>query len=281
MAIWHSARLAPEEHSGPGWLGRGLDAPIEAARTRADGAADPFIGDGMPPASLRARRAATSALDRIDDLILPERWSRPLTAGDPATPMTGDDREAYVRRSPLDAEDASGRAAELARRRADGDARYPDTAPAIRLQTIARLLDADRGARVFYTIPPGYDTHAGPVDTHFGLLFELAGAIEAFLDDLTSAELAERVAVPGLSEFGRLVAENSSGGPVFLAGLGVRPGVQGKVPGLTDLVDGDPRTTTDFPWVHAAVLVCWPVLPSHPALGSSFEALSLFRPATS
>src|SRR5689334_1269817 len=70
MAIWHSARLDPEEHSGPGWLGRGLDAQIEVGRTKSDGAAALFIGDGTPPAALRARRAATSALDRIDDLIL-------------------------------------------------------------------------------------------------------------------------------------------------------------------------------------------------------------------
>src|SRR6516165_469057 len=26
MATWHTARLDPEEHKGPGWLGRGLDA---------------------------------------------------------------------------------------------------------------------------------------------------------------------------------------------------------------------------------------------------------------
>src|SRR5438067_8275302 len=26
MAIWHTARLDPVEHSGPGWIGRGLDA---------------------------------------------------------------------------------------------------------------------------------------------------------------------------------------------------------------------------------------------------------------
>src|SRR5437667_6136624 len=26
LATWHTARLDPEEHKGPGWLGRGLDA---------------------------------------------------------------------------------------------------------------------------------------------------------------------------------------------------------------------------------------------------------------
>src|SRR5262249_60731518 len=71
MAIWHSARLDPEEHAGPGWIGRGLDAQIEATRAKADGAAALFIGDGTPPGALRARRAAASALDPIPHLLLP------------------------------------------------------------------------------------------------------------------------------------------------------------------------------------------------------------------
>ncbi len=138
--------------------------------------------------------------------------------------------------------------AELTGRRAEGDARYPGTTLAGRLQTIARLLKADLGARVFYTVQGGYDTHAGQSNTHYSLLFELGGAVKAFLDDLAAAKLADRVVVLGFSEFGRRVAENSSAGTdhgtaglVFLAGPGVKSGVHGKVPSLTDLVDGDPK----------------------------------------
>ncbi len=76
MAIWHSARLDPEEHAGPGWIGRGLDTQYEGGKERTGGASALFIGDGTPPAALRARRAATSSLDRLDDLVLPEGWSR-------------------------------------------------------------------------------------------------------------------------------------------------------------------------------------------------------------
>ncbi|WP_422923039.1 DUF1501 domain-containing protein [Singulisphaera sp. PoT] len=42
MAIWQSARLDPEEHDGPGWLGRGLDEM-------------PRPADGQPPRSTSAR----------------------------------------------------------------------------------------------------------------------------------------------------------------------------------------------------------------------------------
>ncbi len=189
------------------------------------------------------------------------------------------------RRSVLDAYAASDRVAELTRRRIDADARYPDSALAGKLRTVAQLLKADLGARVFYTIQSGYDTHAGQSNAHFSLLFELGGAIKAFLDDLTAAKLADRVTVLGFSEFGRRVAENGSAGTdhgtaglVFLAGPGVRPGVHGKVPSLTDLVNGDPKIATDFRRIYASVLEDWLGLPAPTSLGASFEPMPLFRP---
>jgi uncharacterized protein (DUF1501 family) len=288
MAIWQTARMDPEEHSGSGWIGRGLDTQVGAEWGEQRGAAALFVGDGTPPAALRARRAATSALDRIDDLVLPEGFGRSPADLAPAPAAASDDLDAYVRRSTLDAYAASQRVAELTGRRAEGEAKYPNTALAGRLQTIARLLKVDLGARVFYTVQSGYDTHAGQSNTHYSLLFELGDAVKAFLDDLAAAKLADRVVVLGFSEFGRRVAENSSAGTdhgtaglVFLAGPKVRAGVHGKVPSLTDLVDGDPKITTDFRRVYAAVLDDWLGLPSQPALGSRFEALSLFRAVVS
>jgi uncharacterized protein (DUF1501 family) len=283
MAIWQTARLDPEDHSGPGWIGRSLDEQAESGSRRASGAAALLIGDGAPPAALRGRRASASALERIEDLTLPAGSSRSVIAT-PLTSNTDEDLEAFVRRSMLDAYSASERVTDLTRRRIESDARYPETALAGKLRTVARLLKAGLGARVFYTIQSGYDTHAGQYNTHYNLLLELGGAVKAFLDDLTAARLADRVAVVGFSEFGRRVAENGSAGTdhgtaglVFLAGPGVRPGVHGKVPSLTDLVDGDPHISTDFRSVYAAVLEDWLGLPSRGALGSKFEPMSLFR----
>ncbi len=283
MAIWQTARLDPEDHSGPGWIGRSFDEPAEAWSPRASGAPALLIGDGTPPTALRGRRAAASALDRIEDLTLPEGSARSVITT-PLNSAADDDLEAYVRRSVLDAYSASERVTELTRRRIDSDVRYPDTALAGKLRTVAQLLKADLGARVFYTIQSGYDTHAGQSNTHYSLFFELGGAIKAFLDDLTAAKLADRVTVLGFSEFGRRVAENGSAGTdhgtaglVFLAGPGVLPGVHGKVPSLTDLVNGDPKISTDFRRVYAAVLENWLELPSRTALGAAFEPIPLFR----
>jgi uncharacterized protein (DUF1501 family) len=287
MAIWQTARLDPEELNGPGWIGRSLDERLETgASPGATGGAMLFIGADTPPTALLGRRAAATALERIEDLTLPGGSARSLVQ----TPLTTgqgppDELGAFVRRSMLDAYASAERVAELTRGRATGAAvSYPNTALASRLKTVSQLLKADLPARVFYTVQSGYDTHAGQTITHYGLLNELSGAIKAFLDDLAAAKLAERVTVLCFSEFGRRVAENSSAGTdhgtaglVFLAGQQVRAGLHGSVPSLTDLVDGDPKISTDFRRVYAAVLEDWMGLPSRSALGAKFEAMPLFR----
>ena len=194
-----------------------------------------------------------------------------------------------MRRSVLDAYAASERVAELTRRRhrcrRPLSRHRPWPASSGRWPSSSRPTWAPGS---FTRSSRGYDTHAGQSNTHYSLLFELGGAVKAFLDDLTAAKLADRVTVIGFSEFGRRVAENGSAGTdhgtaglVFLAGPGVQPGVHGKVPSLTDLVDGDPKITTDFRRVYAAVLEDWLGLPSRTAFGAAFEPMPLFRPTRS
>ncbi|MFI5456240.1 MAG: DUF1501 domain-containing protein [Isosphaerales bacterium] len=288
MAIWQTARLDLEERGGPGWIGRGLDARAgtSAAAGPAAGTSALYVGEGTPPIALRGRRAGAMSLERIEDLTLPGGSCRSLMETPLETQAEVDDGlSAYVRRSVLAAYSSAERVAELTQRRGTGqDARYPETALAGRLRTVAQLLKADLGARVFYTIQSGYDTHAGQSNTHYQLLDELSSAAKAFLDDLTSSNLADRVTVLCFSEFGRRVAENSSAGTdhgtaglVMLAGPGVRAGLHGNVPSLTELVDGDPKISTDFRRVYATVLEDWLGMPSRAALGSDFEPLPVFR----
>jgi uncharacterized protein (DUF1501 family) len=276
MAIWHTARLTPEEHGGPGWLGRALDA---APRPDGGVAASLFVGPETAPAALRGRRVAASALNRLEDFLLAVDDPRPAFAG----PAGGDDVAAFVRRSVLDAYATAGRMAVVAR--AGGRSlRNPSTSLAERLGLIARLLKAGSDARIFYTLQAGYDTHGGQQTVHPVLLAELAGALKAFLDDLAAARLAERVAVLCFSEFGRRVQENASqgtdhgtAGPVFLAGPGVRAGLVGEAPKLLDLQEGDLKMAIDFRRVYATVLEDWLGLPCKPALGAAFTKLPLFR----
>jgi uncharacterized protein (DUF1501 family) len=229
---------------------------------------------------LRSRRSVVSALTRPEDALLNLKGDAKATVKSPegASGLTD-----FVRRSVLDAYATSDRMAEVVLVK-DGGATYPATALAGRLRVIARLLKAGLGTRVFYTRHEGYDTHSAQLVSHPLLLSELGGALRAFLDDLTAAKLAERVAVLCFSEFGRTVRENGEGGtdhgtagPVFLAGPGVRAGVVGKTPSLLDLEEGEPKMSVDFRRVYATVLEKWLGLPSKPALGAAFELLPLFR----
>jgi uncharacterized protein (DUF1501 family) len=271
MAIWHTARLDAEEQAGLGWLGRGLDETPKASSL--------LVGAGPPPVALRGRRAVASAVERVEDFTLAAGADprKALPRDEPA-----DELAAFVRRSMLDAYATADRLKAAA---GGGDgARYPQSGLANRLRLIARLLKTGVGARVFYTTQGSYDTHSAQLFTHSNLLFELAGAVKAFLDDLTTARLADRVAVLCFSEFGRRVQENGSSGtdhgtagPVFLAGPRVKGGLVGRTPSLTDLEAGDLKMGLDFRRVYAAVLEDWLGLPAKAALAGTFERLPLFR----
>jgi uncharacterized protein (DUF1501 family) len=276
MAIWQSARLEAEDRNGPGWLGLGLDG----VRPTAEGSASSlFVGSGPVPIALRGHRSLAASLERLDDLTLDPaaRAGRSLTED-----AAGDDLEAFVRRSTLDAYTSSDRLAALGREK-DAGARYPASELATRLRTVARLLKGGHNARIYYTTQSGYDTHASQLFPHANLLGTLSDALLAFLDDLAAAKLAERVVVLCFSEFGRRVAENGSAGtdhgtsgPVLLVGPSVRNGLTGPYPSLTDLQDGDLKMAVDFRRVYATILESWLSLSGRSALGGAFEPLPLF-----
>jgi uncharacterized protein (DUF1501 family) len=284
MAIWHTARFDPLDHTGPGWIGRGLDV---RAVPETSGPASLYVGAGAVPSALRGRSAPVGSLEHIDDITLSQSSAAKPAAGDATDDRESSDSVAsFVQRAALDAYATADRLAALGRD--DSKARYPSSALAQRLRLIARLLKGGFGARVFYTLQTGYDTHGAQPGTHFQLLNELSGALEAFHADLGASALLDRVLVMAFSEFGRRVAENGSAGtdhgtsgPVFLAGTHIQSGLIGTYPSLTDLVDGDLRMTVDFRRVYATVLEDWLGLASRNALNGTFERMPLFRPARS
>jgi uncharacterized protein (DUF1501 family) len=275
MATWQTARLDPMDHRvGLGWIGQALSA---APQPNA-GVGSFYIGlEAIPPA-LRGRASTASALAQLDDFASPV----PATLRSAIAGQAGqDDLTNYIRQTLLDGYTTAAALQEAARAREDRA--YPPTELARRLQLVARLLKSGSQARVFYTTQPGYDTHGHQLPQHALLLRNLAGALHAFLEDLSAARLADRVCVLIFSEFGRRVAENGSAGtdhgtaaPVFLAGPSVQTRLVGETPSLTDLVDGDLRTTIDFRRVYATILEDWLDLPARAALGGAFDRLRLF-----
>jgi uncharacterized protein (DUF1501 family) len=277
MAIWQTARVDHPADGSPGWLGRALDA-APAAR----GPAAVHIGDQSLPRALFARRSVATSFADASDLTLTLPGSAAASTM-PAGPG-GDDVASFVHRSVSDAYATAAELQAAARSGRGASGRYPATELARRLDLIARSLKSGNRARVYYVIQPGYDSHAVQMPAHDRLLRELSGALKAFLEDLATGQLADRVLVLCFSEFGRRPEENGSlgtdhgtAGPVFLAGSSVRAGLAGKTPLLGDLQDGDLRWSTDFRSVYATILERWLAIPSAPVLGGRFEPLPILR----
>ena len=248
MAIWQTANFDPEEQKSYGWLGRALDA---------DNGTSALLGNGALPVALRGRRSTALSLSHMDDLLLTDAAIARRALG---TESNGD-LLAFVRRQAADGYSAAEKMAKLTH---GENAHYPSSVLADRLQSIASLLKSDLGPRVFYTLQPSYDTHASQTNIHANLLREFAEAVKAFFADLREAKLAERVVLLAFSEFGRTIAENGSAGTdhgtagsVFLVGPSVKGGLIGTMPSLTDLVEGEPKMTTDFRNIYASILDQW------------------------
>jgi uncharacterized protein (DUF1501 family) len=111
----------------------------------------------------------------------------------------------------------------------------------------------------------GFDTHANQMPTHERLLAFLASNLAILRRNLIAADLWKDVVVMTYSEFGRRAKQNASGGtdhgtsaPQFVMGGGVKGGLHGAYPSLTDLQDGDLRHTVDFRNVFATLAQgCW------------------------
>jgi uncharacterized protein (DUF1501 family) len=274
MAIWQTARFDPTEHRSYGWIGRALD---EAPAARGAGPSALLVGSDLPPVAIRGRRSVAAALDSLDDMAV-SKSSRPHLS---AAGASDESLAAFVHRSTLDALTTADRLQQAAKQ-THASAAPPDSELAGRLALIARLIKSDFGARVYYAMQSGYDTHAFQRDTHDRLLRELSQALRFFLDDLKRAKLDERVVVLAFSEFGRRVDENASEGtdhgtaaPVLLAGAKIKSGLHGASPKLPSVAGVDPVASTDFRQVYQDVLTKWLNVPAEGVLNGKFPSLNL------
>lgn len=161
---------------------------------------------------------------------------------------------------------------------AEGGASYPSGTLATQLRNLAQLIKLDTGIVAATLDFGGWDTHEGqgipnPGNAghyeYFGIrLEELSRALHAFYTDLAGSALGNlmnRVQVVVLSEFGRRVRSNGSGGTdhgygnlMLALGGRVNGGLHGQFPGLDDnsLFEGqDLDVTTDYRQVLAELLV--------------------------
>ncbi len=172
---------------------------------------------------------------------------------------------------------------------------YPDGDLGAALRDVARLVKAGVGLRVATVDFGDWDMHQGLGRVDGGWmarqLTELGAALAAFATDLGAAMAGVNVVT--LSEFGRRVAENASGGldhghgnAMLLLGGGVvggrvHGGWRGLAPAVLDA--GDLPAANDYRAVLAEILErrCGvPASAAFPGLGSGRLGLTRARPAT-
>ena len=158
---------------------------------------------------------------------------------------------------------------------------YPKTPFSQGLNLISAIINAGLGTKVFYVSLGTFDTHVNQRVRQDTLLEQFAGGMNAFYADLAAHGADDRVVTMTFSEFGRRVAENANRGtdhgtaaPMFIVGGGVKGGVYGDHPSLTDLDFGNLKWHTDFRSVYATILERWLGVPSAPVLGDGFSTLN-------
>jgi uncharacterized protein (DUF1501 family) len=260
MDIWQTAQ--PERPGTTGWLGRWLDGaggdprlavsfepvlpPLMAGATSA-GAAVPLTGRKQA-----AKLAGVAGLGAV-------------SAGEPALQARAAACFADLRA--VDAMITDVREAADA----DADADEREAAPATgtggraelgaQLDLVAQCVEAGVATRAYSVSLGGFDTHADERQLQEILLGQVDTAVTSFVDRMAKTAEGRKVVVAVYSEFGRRVRANASEGTdhgtasnVFLLGAGVRGGLHGEAPSLTDLDDGDLQYGIDFRDVYATLV---------------------------
>jgi uncharacterized protein (DUF1501 family) len=282
LDMWWSA--APGQTFRTGWLGRWLDLAASASTdpsvdpARASSAPLPAIGLGGAVPALRAERVQAIGVGEIDRFVLP--------TGDPALLEAWSGLGEAHAAARLATDVFAALAAATAATGGDGSAPGDGDRVADRLAVAAELIVTRPDVRVVHVSMGSFDTHSNQLDTHAGLLGELAQALAAFQRRIDEAGASDRVLVITTSEFGRRVAENGSGGTdhgtagvLLVLGGGVRTdgaAVFGSID-PEDLVDGDLRPVVDPRSAYASALDWLSIDPSgaiaDTVVGSGFERL--------
>jgi uncharacterized protein (DUF1501 family) len=268
MDIWHAGQRDGDTTSG--WLGRAADITQVGELC--------YVGQGSASRALSRRLRSVATLERLADLQLRKDVAKLSPAGGAADDLAG-----IVAARQQQARELSARLAGNVAEPPRADTNERERPLAERLKVVRSLLDADQPFRVYYTALDGFDTHAQQADTHRSLWTQASEAVSGFLKDLNQGKLGDDVVVLLFSEFGRRVKENGSQGtdhgaaaPVFVIGNRVKGGLQGGVPDLANLDEGDIRYRVDFRDVYAGLLGDWLGVDSAAVLGPRETPVKLF-----
>lgn len=268
MEIWHTAE--PFKPVGRvGWLGNLADQLL----AKAPGTLPALSVGGRE--SVLSMRGATATpptvpddrgfrLTRTSEQIARERARLCASERDRETSAKERraDQLAFLRMTARTAYDAADRMAKITG--TDPKTDYPGTPLGKELRLVGQLIRGGFGTRIYHVSLGGFDTHASQASVHGARMEQLNDALTAFQRDLMDAGRSEQVTTFVFSEFGRRVEENGSrgtdhgrGNPVFLLGGRLKAGQHGTRPDLTDLVQGDIPSTTDFRGLYRQLEADW------------------------
>ena len=280
MRDWQTGRV-PGMYVPTGWLGRAADLLLGQNPLCLPAV---FVGRIEIPFTLRAQRAVVPTLHQYPDVPIPIKSLGKLGL-EASGPGADNPLADFARRS-------YRQAIQMAEKlqRAEGApvrVEYPRFGLARDLQTVARLIRAGLGIRIFYVELGGgglggFDTHAHQAANHGALLREFSASVAAWAQDLAKDHTLDRVLLITFSEFGRTVRENGRRGtdhgaaqPIFLVGGRIRPGLIGPHPNLADLEADAPKPHTDFRRLYRTVLQEWLGLDAKAVLGTDWPPVPI------
>jgi uncharacterized protein (DUF1501 family) len=282
---WHTAQPG-ETNPQTGWLGRTVD--LVSRQPEIDVPAV-FVSPIPTPFALNAAESVVPSLTSLDSFQNTSTASlADSTQGAELSTSTDNPLLSHVQQTAKTASTNSQRFRDVMRGDTTGNS-YPQLQLAQSLRTVAQLIRADVGIRIYLTELGGdgfggFDNHANQRDNHAALLSQLAQSVAAFVYDLKRDGLLDRVLLMTFSEFGRTVSENGRRGtghgaaaPVFLVGGKVQSGLIGEHPSLADLDQDAPKPHTDFRRVYATALDSWLGIDSVPVLGDRYETLDILK----
>ena len=260
--IWETGSVAARapEH---GWLGRYLDHACECGD-------EPLAGVQFAES---LGRTLASASGRSASIGHPELLLGMDTAATVADTVRGPraSRLDYLRQVDNGLAHAA-RQLHRARAGTGGGFGYPDTAFGQSLRWTGDMIETGCPTRVYYVSigsfgtpsSASFDTHVDQLAKHRILFTELGRGLRAFARHLRRSGQLDRVLLLTFSDFGRLVAENRSGGTehgdagvLFAMGGRVRAGLLGEPANLGQVTRGGLDATVDFRDIYADVLRHW------------------------
>ena len=281
MDVWHTAES--EQVAQEGWLGkaiRDLDPRGENVLTGVN------FGRGLPK-SLYASGVPVASVGNLETYGLfpdiKEEASRNMVLEAFSQIYGGEGKHAisqFISQIGNDALKGSD-ILRSAPQRYSSSIEYADNPIAESMKSIAQVICADLGTRVYYTQHGSFDTHASELTSHAKLWTEVSGAISDFIDDLKEHGRDEDTLLLMFSEFGRRIKDNGagtdhgSGGVAFAIGSSVDGGFYGEFPSLEEdkQLGGDLHFSNDFRGTYSTILERWMGLDPVSVTGGYYEQL--------